>query len=781
MLKEKGVHKAMPTERVEKLKEAMLAQKRFLSCEQARSITRANREHRGEPEPLVRAWELRRAAREVPIELLPGEMIVGNRAPGVRAGVVYPRCGLAWIDQELDTLPTRPQDPFAVRQRDAEIYRSEILPYWKGNTLEERIAARVGEVDEAICTVVKVNQQGRAQGHIIPDIPTWLRLGPTGLLEEAKAKLAGAAAEQRIFYESVVVALEGAREFMLRYAALAGEKSAEEPQWAEVARVCGALARRPAAGYREALQAVWFLLVLLHLESNAMSFSLGRADQYLLPYYLHDLESGALTEQGALELTECFYLKCNQIVCMCNRLESQYFAGFPIGFNLVGGGPGAAARPAENPLTFLLLRAQEELHLPQPNLSARVCAASSEEYLAACAAVVGQGGGMPQFFNDEAVIPALRRCGMEPQDAAEYGVVGCVELSGCGDTLAWSNAAMFNMVKVLELTLNGGRCLLTGRQLAPDLGDLASYESYEQLENALERQMEYFIERMVRVHEEVDRQHAAHLPSPLLSSVIRGCLEQGRDVTAGGAKYNHSGIQLVQVADLADSLAVLKYLVFCGKVSRAALLDQLRRNWPDEALRRKVMQSAPHYGNDDPRADQLARQWVERFAAQLEKRRNARGGNYTVGLYTVSAHVPMGANVGAGCTGRRGGEPLADGGVSPRAGCDVNGPTAVLKSAAALGSERCANGTLLNMKFSRSMFERPGNRRRFVGLLRAFCRLPAHHVQFNVVNKAELLAAQKEPEAHRDLIVRVAGYSAYFVELDGGLQTEIIGRTECVL
>lgn len=771
----------MPSERVRALKAAMLAEKRVLSCEQARIVTRANREHRGEAEPLVRAWELRQALREMTIEILPGELLVGNRAPGVRAGVVYPRCGLLWVDGELESLPTRTQDPFEVRPADARAYRQKILPYWKGNTLEERIAAKVGGVDQAIRTVVKVNQQGRAQGHIIPDIPAWLRLGPAGLLEKARQSLRGASGQQRIFYQSVAVALEGAQEFLLRYAALARQKAGQDPELARVARVCEALAERPASGYREALQSVWFLLVLLHMESNAMSFSLGRADQYLLPYYEADLRQGRLTEAEALELTECFYLKCNQIVCMCDRLESQYFAGFPIGFNLVVGGGDGRGNALENPLTFLLLKAQRELHLPQPNLSARVCAASSEEYLEACAAVVGQGGGMPQFFGDETVIPALTAGGMALADAADYGVVGCVELSGCGDTLAWSNAAMFNLLKVMELALNGGRCLLTGRQLAPDEGDLARYESYEQFEAALEKQMDYFIERMVQVHEEVDRQHAAHLASPLLSSVVKGCLERGVDVTAGGAKYNRSGIQLVQVADLADSLAVLKYLVFPGRVSRAALLDQLRRNWPDETLRRLVAEGAPHYGNDDPRVDGLANKWIERFAERLAGRRNVRGGSYTVGLYTVSAHVPMGANVGAACTGRRAGEPLADGGVSPRAGCDVKGPTAVLKSVAALPVGRCANGTLLNMKFSRSMFERPGNRQRFVALLRAFCRLPIDHVQFNVVDRAELLAARRDPAAHRNLIVRVAGYSAYFVELDGGLQSEIIRRTECVM
>ncbi|AVM68704.1 formate C-acetyltransferase/glycerol dehydratase family glycyl radical enzyme [Lachnospiraceae bacterium oral taxon 500] len=773
----------MAKDRVIFLKKYMMKQPRYLSCEQARIITEANRKHQGKTEILVRAWELREAMEKIAIEILPQELIVGNRSTGVKSGIVYPRCGLLWIDDELETLPERNQDPFKVDPEDIKVYRQEILPYWREKALERRIEQEAGEWSKALQAVVKVNQQGRSQGHIIPDVETWLKKGPAQLAREAaQKKEAAQTSEERDCYESMQIVLEGAVRFISRYEELARGLYEETKQqdYRQIADNCRNLARRPAAGFYEALQMTWFLLVLLHLEANAMSFSLGRMDQYLLPYYQKSIDTGELDAERAMELLECFYLKCNQIVCMCNHLEAQYFAGFPIGFNIVVGG-GGDEKNRENELTFLFLKAQEELNLPQPNLSARLCRQSSDDYLRACADVLEQGGGLPQFFNDESIVPALMESGMTKQDAEEYGVVGCVELSSCGNMLGWSNAAMFNLVKVLELTLNHGRCLLSGEQLGLDLGGLDTYADYAAMEKALEAQMNYFIEQMIKLHEIVDRLHQKYLPTPLLSSVIKGCMETGRDVSAGGAKYNRSGIQLVQVANLIDSLSVLKNLVYSGEIGQDQMLGQLRDDWPDEVLRSRVMNYGEYYGNDKEEVDALAQKWVQKFREKLKDYKNTRNGGYTVGLYTVSAHVPMGTGVGASCDGRKAGTPLADGGISPRAGVDVHGPTAVLKSAAAVPSVQCANGTLLNMKFSKTMFSEKQNKERFLMLLRAFVYLPIHHVQFNVVDRQTLLSAQASPDEYRSLIIRVAGYSAYFVDLDHDLQNEIIARTENII
>lgn len=776
-------------ERIAGLKKEMLAEQRWLSVEQAKIIHRIHKEKSSEPLCLRRAYALAAAFDEIDICIKEGELIVGNRTCGVRSGVVFPECGIAWMEEELGSLPNRPQDPFFVRPEDAAYIREVLLPEWKEKALESRIYEEIGQEEEQISSVVKTNQKGRGQGHIIPDISRWLELGPAGLLQEAKQKLEESeiSKEQQEFYESVVISLQGVLRFYERYARLAEslyQEQIESPyreDYKKVSDICRSLQKRPPKSYHEALQSVWFLMVCLQMESNAASISLGRLDQYLLSWYAKEHISGDLSYENALELTEAFFLKFNQIVCMRSGIEARYFAGFPIGFNLVVGGRDAKHQLLENDLSFLFLEAQRELHLPQPNLSARLCRESSREFLSACTDGIAKGGGLPQLFNDEAIIPALEQAGLDKQDAADYGIVGCVELAGCGNMLGWSNASMFNGVKVLELTLNHGRCLLTGKKLGLDLGGLDTYKSFEELEKALEEQQSYFVKRMVEHHQVVDRMHGTYMPTALLSSVVKGCMEKGQDVTRGGALYNSSGMQFVQVANLIDSLWALKEIVYSGKVEGAVFLQQLKENWADKNLQAIVKGLPGKYGNDIPEIDILANKWISLFKKELEKYRNVRGGSFHVGLYTVSSHVPMGENVGATCDGRNAGEPLADGGISACSGCDRKGPTAMLKSASVFDYQNISNGSLLNMKFSPSIFKEERSRERFYGLLKSFVALGIQHVQFNVVDKDELLDAQKRPEKYGNLLIRVAGYTAYFTALDRKLQNEIIRRTECVI
>lgn len=773
--------------RVEKLKREMLAEKRYLSVEQAKIIDRVHKERKEEPLCIRRAHALAAAFDEMDICIKEGELIVGNRTTGVRHGVVFPECGIAWLENELDTLPERDQDPFLVRTEDASYIKSELLPRWKDNCLESRIYDVIGSEDDRLSGVIKTNQKGRGQGHIIPDVKTWLEKGPAGLLEEVKEHLKNSALtqKQKEFYESAWISLKGVQRFFERYAELADKQSKSasfvyQKEYHAISETCRKLEKQPPDTYREALQSVWFLMVCLQMESNAASISLGRLDQYLLPWYQKDIERNVISREEALELTECFFLKFNQIVCMRSGVEAKYFAGFPIGFNLVIGGRDEEGRLLENELSYLFLEAQKELHLPQPNLSARLCEQSSEEFLEACTDCVSKGGGLPQFFNDEAIIPALEKAGLTKKDAANYGIVGCVELAGCGNMLGWSNASMFNVVKVLELSLNHGKDLLTGKQITDDSGGLDTYKTYEELENSLRKQIKFFVERMVYFHNTVDRMHAEFLPTGLLSSVVRGCLDKGLDVTAGGAVYNSSGMQFVQVANLIDSLEALKETVFTGKISGKEFLRQMQKNWPDEGMRLYMKRMPLKYGNDIPEVDGMANKWIDYFCEELKKYKNVRGGNFHAGLYTVSSHVPMGENVGAGCDGRKAGEPLADGGISACSGCDRLGPTAMLKSASAVNNENISNGTLLNMKFSPSIFKSERDRQKFCSLLRSFVSLKIQHVQFNVVNREDLLAAQKDPDSYRSLLIRVAGYTAYFTALDQKLQNEIIRRTECV-
>jgi len=773
-----------PTARILSLKARMLDEPRYLSLEQALIITEVYQANEGASVPVKRALALAEAMRRIEIGIDPEELLVGNRTKGVRAGVVFPEAGISWIDKEIEGLATRPQDKFNVRPQDVIAFRERILPYWKGRSLEDTLRAEHGPELDAIARVVKINQKDHAQGHICPDTAKWIRLGPAGLKREAEGWLAHAAPEQREFYQCTVTVLDAACDFMRRYAALAramaaDARPADAANLQEVARVCEKLSRTGAETFREAVQSLWFLFALLHLESNASSFSPGRADQYLYPYLRSDLEAGRIDLAGALELVEALWLKFNQVVYLRNSHSAAFFAGFPIGFNVAFGGKDAQGRDCSNELSYLFLKAQDHIALPQPNLSARLHEGTPDALLDECTRVVGLGSGMPQCFNDESIIPALERQGIAREHAVDYAIVGCVELTTHGNNLGWSDAAMFNLVKALELAINDGRCLLSGKQLGPQTGLLTDMATIEDVEQALARQIDFFFEKMIQACEKVEEIHQRLLPTALLSSVIDDCFAKGLDVTRGGAHYNLSGIQAIQPANVADSLAALKKLVFQdGTVQKERLVQALRSGFAqDEELRQILLNKAPKYGNDVQWVDAIADRWVTYFADKFQGRVNYRGGRYHTGLYTVSAHVPMGANVGATPDGRLPGTPLADGGMSAVYGRDRRGPTALLTSVARVDSKHGSNGTLLNMKFLPKLFRSREGADAFSAMLRAFVQLRINHVQFNVVRREDLLAAQKDPDAYRNLTIRVAGYTAYFTELAQDLQNEIIART----
>ncbi|HEC45072.1 MAG TPA: formate C-acetyltransferase/glycerol dehydratase family glycyl radical enzyme [Bacteroides sp.] len=771
--------------RITSLKQKTIDHKRYLSLEQALIITDVYKRNENDPVTLKRAKSLSESLRKLNITIDPEELIVGNRTPDSRAGVVFPEAGISWLSKEIEDLPNRPQDPFHVKQKDIEIFRNEIEPYWKGKTLEDEIYDNHGEELRAIEKVVKINQKDHAQGHICPNVENWLKFAPAGLLTTARAGLKKASLEKKIFFEAVTESLDASIKFILRYSELAESMAASHPDepgtenLREIALVCKNLAERPPQSFREALQSIWFLFVILHMESNASSFSPGRMDQYLYPYLSHDLEEGKLDLETALELMDALFIKFNQIVYMRNAHSAKFFAGFPIGFNVTVGGQTKDGKDATNKLSYLILKAQDHIGLPQPNLTARLHKNSPAEFIRECSRVIGLGSGMPQIVNDESIIPALKSSGLDQDDAMDYALIGCVELGSQGNYLGWSDAAMFNLVKALELSLNNGECMITGEQIGLRTGTLADFKSYEEIEEAFGRQIDHFTERMLKACKIVERAHQKHLPSAFLSSVIDDCLEAGKDVTAGGAKYNLSGIQAIQVANIADSLAVLWQLVFQdGSIGKDELLQAMRNNFKGyENIRYECINKIPKYGNDVEWVDELGAKWVNYFNDRFRQAENYRGGDYHLGLYTVTAHVPMGQNVGATPDGRKAGMPLADGGISPMYGRDKTGPTAILRSVSRIPSLIAGNGSLLNMKFLPSFFETEEDRDKFSTFLKAFVRLPIHHVQFNVVSREDLLNAKKDPEKYRGLTVRVAGYSAFFTELAEDMQDEIISRT----
>ena len=771
------------TERIDILKDKMLAEPRYASIEQARIITRVYKENEDKSTVLKRALSLKAALEELEIAVQPEELIVGNRTKGVRAGVVFPESGLKWINEEFETLPTRPQDKFQVREEDIREFREEIYPYWHGRSMEDVISQNYGPEISAMAKVVKINQKDHAQGHICPDTKLWLELGPAGLAEKAR-RAKKQHPENPEFYDAVVLVMEGARTFMRRYARLlektAAENEAYRDDLLDLADICEALADRGAQTFHEAVQSLWFLFTILHMESNASSFSPGRMDQYLWPYYEKDIREGRLTEQKALEILEALWLKFNQIVYLRNQHSAKYFAGFPIGFNIAIGGVDEEGNDTYNDLSLLLLKAQYDLGLPQPNLSVRLNRNTSRELLQDAIQVVAKGSGMPQFFNDEAIIHTMvQDLGIEEKDARDYAIVGCVELTTHGNNLGWSDAAMFHLNKALELAMNHGKCLLTGEQIGPDFGGIEEFETFEELEEAFRKTIDHFIDEMMKAEVVVEKAHQDCLPTAFLSAVIDDCLDKGLDVTAGGAKYNLSGIQMIQVANLADSLAAIKELVYDEKrISREELKQALADNFEGhEITQTMLLKRAPKYGNDIQGVDDLGAKWAGYFRERMKDYTNYRGGPYHTGMYTVSAHVPMGENVGASADGRKAKEPLADGGMSPVYGRDMTGPTAVLKSVSRMDDSFTTNGGLLNMKFLPEFFRTQTGRDKFEHFLRAFVDLEIPHIQFNVVNREDLIDAQIHPDRHQSLTVRVAGYTAYFTELAGKLQDEIIERT----
>lgn len=773
------------TSRITLLKEKMLNEPRYVSIEQARIITRIYQENESLSIPKKRALSLKAALEELEIGVEKEELIVGNRTKGVRYGVVFPESGCSWVNKEFETLPTRPQDKFRIKKEDVKEFKEIIYPYWQDSSLEDVIKENYGEEINAIAKVVKINQKDHAQGHICPDTKTWLELGPKGLMTKAYEKLKNCDENQKEFYECTIIVLEGVCHFMMRYhdyilTMLESLEDDNKKSLQRVADICANLASRPAQSFHEAVQSLWFLFVVLHMESNASSFSPGRMDQYLYPYYQKDIEKGIISKQEALEILECLWLKFNQIVYLRNQHSAKYFAGFPIGFNIAIGGIDENGCDIYNELSLLLLKAQYHLGLPQPNLSVRLNKNSSHELIQEAIKVVAKGSGMPQFFNDEAIVNSMiKDLGIEEKDARNYAIVGCVELTTHGNNLGWSDAAMFNLNKALELTMNHGKCLLTNEPIGLDLGSIETYESFEDLENAFQKQIDYFIEKMMKAEIVVEKAHQDCLPTAFLSTVIDSCLEKGVDVTRGGAKYNLSGIQMIQIANLADSLAAIKELVYDEKmITRHELLEALQADFKGyEIIQTMLLNKVPKYGNDVKWVDELGAKWAGYFRERMKDYTNYRGGLYHTGMYTVSAHVPMGENVGASPDGRNALTPLADGGMSPVYGRDMAGPTAVLKSVSRMKDSYTTNGGLLNMKFLPEFFKTETGMMKFENFLRAFVDLKIPHIQFNVVRREDLLDAKLHPEQHRSLTIRVAGYTAYFVELAGKLQDEIIERT----
>ncbi|MFO3906870.1 formate C-acetyltransferase [Enterobacter hormaechei] len=760
------------TNRIQRLKDALFANPREISLERALLYTASHQQTEGEPVMIRRAKATAYILDHVEITIRDEELIAGNRTVKPRAGIMSPEMDPYWLLNELEQFPSRPQDRFEISEQDKRIYRDQLYPYWEKRSMKDFINSQMtDEVKTAVGTqIFSINQTDKGQGHIIIDYPRLLNNGLGALVTQLQEHCARE--PQNTFYQAALLLLNASQRHILRYALLAeqmAEQSADPVRRQElltIADISRHNARHKPQTFWQACQLFWYMNVILQYESNASSLSIGRFDQYMLPFYQASLTQG---ESAAFlkELLESLWVKCNDVVLLRSTGSARYFAGFPTGYTALLGGLTENGRSAVNVLSFLCLDAYQSVQLPQPNLGVRINELIDRPFLLKTAETIRLGTGIPQIFNDEVVVPAFLNRGVSLEDARDYAVVGCVELSIPGKTYGLHDIAMFNLLKVMEIAMqeNEGNAGL----------------SYEGLLKDIRNKISYYIALMVEGSNICDIGHRDWAPVPLLSSFISDCLAKGKEITDGGARYNFSGVQGIGIANLSDSLHALKGMVFeQQRLSFDELLAVLKANFatPEGAkIRARLINRFDKYGNDIDDVDNISAELLRHYCKEVEKYRNPRGGQFTPGSYTVSAHVPLGAVVGATPDGRLAGEQLADGGLSPMLGQDMQGPTAVLKSVSKLDNYLLSNGTLLNVKFTPATLEGDAGLQKLADFLRAFTQLKLQHVQFNVVNADTLREAQQRPQDFAGLVVRVAGYSAFFVELSKEIQDDIIRRT----
>lgn len=775
-------------ERVSRLRERSLASRPAISAERAVLLTGFYREHEGRhPVPVLRAMAFRHLCEHKTIHIGEGELIVGERGPEPLAVPTFPELTCHTLE-DLDILDAREKTSYAVSDDVRAAYRDTVIPYWRGRSLRERTFPQLppewrAAYDAGVFTEF---MEQRAPGHTVADGKIY-RKGLLDLQAEIDAVLATLGPDEtarRDQLEAMRIAADAGMIFARRHAARARELAAAESnpaRRAELERIAVVCDRVPAHAPRdlhEALQAYWFHHLAVVTELNGWdAFNPGHLDQHLGPFYDAGLAEGALDRESARELLQCFWIKFNNHPAPpkvgVTAAESGTYTDFA---NINLAGLTRDGRDGVNEVSYLLLEVIDELHVLQPSNNVQVSRETPDAFLDAAARVIRKGYGFPSVFNADAVVAEMLRQGKTVEDAREGGTSGCVETGAFGKE-AYVLTGYFNLVKLLELALHDGVDPRTGARLGPRTGDPRGFMAFDELMDAWRAQLRHIVDVKIAGNAVFERAYAEQAPAPYLSLLIDDCIAEGRDYNAGGARYNTSYIQGVGTGTLTDGLSALKRHVFEGGLEMGALLDALDADFADaEILRQTLANKTPRYGNDDDRADDLLRLWFEDFFAAIDGRPNGRGGVHHINLLPTTCHVYFGGVTGATPDGRRAGAPLSEG-ISPVQGADRKGPTAVMNSAAKLDHLR-TGGTLLNLKFTPQVLAGDRGVDALRALIRGYFAQDAHHVQFNVVDAATLRRAQAEPEAHRHLIVRVAGYSDYFCALSRELQDEIIERTE---
>lgn len=793
-----------PYPRVNRLRQAFLDRPYDIDVERLRLVTEAYQKHEDAPRKLKCARAFENILLNTRLYIYDEDLILGEIAAPAKASPIYPEFSVNWIINEILHSPfeERANDQFYIRNDEERKEIVELCRYWEGKTVDDLINSRLekdqtkgSEVGEKIFQTNLYHYAGA--GHLAIDYARLMAVGYNGLIDNAQAGLEKLSkrdpeyGDKRDFYTAMIIELEAAKKYIARYAKLAKESAEKEenPQRKQeletMALNCQQIAGGVPQTFWQALQLFNFATTLIQIESNGHSISYGRMDQWLYPWFAADMKNNTITKEFALELIEVQYVKMNNPTKLKDKgtVAVRNGRGFG-GESLTLGGVDREGNDATNDLTMLMLEGSAHTRMMNPWVCVRMHENTPYELKIKTVECIRAGYGHPKLFNDAPSIKGMLRKGMTLEEARDYCVVGCVELDLAGKEYGWHDAAYVNTPKMMEMVVNGGRSLSTGEQLGPDTGSLDTYKSFDEVLASVDQQFEYWTDQMCSSLNIIDNAHRELKPVPYVSAFYEDCMISGKDLTEGGAKYNGIAPQAAGMATCADSLATIKQLVFDEKrYSGAEMLQAVKDNWVGHEKLYALVNSSKvrHYGNDDDYADDLFKFMFECYCRHISGRKTPRGGEFSPGVYSVNANVGMGLNTNASIDGRKKFEPISDnmGPVHTDGGShDICGPTALVNSLTKVDHSLATNGTLMNLRFPQEAVAGVEGRDNLLSFIDEYIAKQAMHVQFNIMSSATMRAAQKKPEDYKDMLVRVAGYSAYFVELGKPLQKDLIQRTE---
>lgn len=785
----------MITERIERIRQNYINHKPAISCERAFLWTESHKKTQGMPVSIRRARAFYDCCAGLEVHIFEDELIVGVIGEHRKCGILTPEFSWLWVDKEMDSFSERPQDPYIMTEEQRQFMRSEIFPYWKDQSLEEAFLARIPEETKKIGVdtgIIDSDSKWRqAVGEVTPDYQDVLfKKGFGGLLEEALVHIQALDMtkpedqEKNDFYESTVWTSRGIILFANRYAEEA-ERLAEEEKDENrknelqiIAKNCRRVPEHPPENFYEALQFLWFVQLGGILSENPLALNPGRFDQYMNPYFEKDMKTGTLEKDFAQELVDALWLKYSEWVWTISSNTADYFAGYNQFQNLTVGGKKRDGKDGTNAVSYMALKATEEVKSHQPGLSVRVHADCPKEFLDAVTHLVSLGTGFPAIHNDAVGYQMLLNAGYEPDDARDWSNCGCV-VPHFRKTGEWTAAVNMNFGSAIEYALNEGKSLITNEQMGIVEKGVNSFSTFDEVKEAFYRQFDNLCRHSIILTVEAQRLHKEMVPRPFLSSCIEQCMETGKDLSQGGAKYNVGPVITgIGLAVAANSLAAVKKLVFEDQeCTLETLAEALKANWEGYEPLREKAQSCPKYGNDDDYVDDLAIELANHFYHEIHQYKDIFGSHFNTAFMGISNYIPMGRVLGATPCGRKNGEPSSEG-VSPYVGTDTKTPLAAMRSTSKVNQEIHSGGTLLNLRLNRELVSTKRGQANLGAMIQTLFSLGAFHVQFNCISSQILREAQKAPEQHKDLLVRVAGYSTQFVNLSKSMQDAIIARTE---